>query len=101
MLTALNTSMHGTLIMTEMNAESSICKDHFLAERTSTINKLPSVSGEAGILLKRRHKIRMPDTNIGTLHFSGISINYNEIRKRNKNSEDWERDSTMVYQIAQ
>lgn len=80
--------MSGTLILTEINVESNIYKGHFLTERTSTINTLPSLSGEAGILPKTRHKVRTPNINIGILHNSRISIKYNEIRKRNKNYKD-------------
>ena len=52
-LVAQSASMSGTFITTEINEESNIHEHHFLTERTSTINKLPSLSGEEGILLKQ------------------------------------------------
>lgn len=96
MLTAHNMSISGAVITTETNVGSNIHKHHFLTERTSTTNKPTSLGGEGGIFLKTRHKVKMPDINIGILHYSRISTKYNEIRRRNKSYKDEWWDNIMI-----
>lgn len=64
MFIAHNMSMSGTLNTTEIHVESNVHKHHFLTERTSIINKPTSLGGEADILLKTRHKVRIPDITL-------------------------------------